>query len=104
MRSLMAEEFVAELVAGGDHHIMHAFSAIFGEAQHGPPEPRQELVPGARPDAECRHPCMVGGQPFTDIFGIVGEEIRGLRALGRRDPDRLATQDLDGAALARWYD
>src|SRR5206468_1537934 len=58
MRTLMAEEFISELIACGDHHVMNAAGAILDDRDHGTAKPRDQGVAFARFYAECRDPAM----------------------------------------------
>src|SRR5690606_8703664 len=103
MRPLMAEELVAELVAGGDHHVMDTAGTVLGDSQHRPAEARDQRIALAWAHRKGRHPGMIGRQPLSRVFGVVGEEIGRLRTLRCCDPNVLTRLYPDGTAFAGRY-
>src|SRR5262249_20592782 len=99
MWALVAEELVAELVAGRDHHVVAAFGSVAHQPYHRPAEARDQLVAHPRLDREGGNPAVGRRQPFADIPGVEGKEVRCLASHGRRHPNPSAHGNTNSAAL-----
>src|ERR1019366_1471458 len=63
----VAEKLVAQLIAGGDQHVVRAVGGIERELQHRPPVSGQKHLPLRRYDRKCADPGVRTGQKLQNV-------------------------------------